>query len=119
MSHAETGLLDTSTLILLPRIRDSSVLPVRPLISVITLAELTVGPLVAQNEVERVARQAHLQQAEADFDRMGAHPQEDSLLMPVSARKTAGDLLEIPRGKDIGQSSDKRAQASASLQLFS
>jgi len=68
VSHAETGLLDTSTLILLPRIRDSSVLPVRPLISVITLAELTVGPLVAQNEVERVARQAHLQQAEADFE---------------------------------------------------
>ena len=33
-----------------------------------TLAELTVGPLVAASEEERFARQAHVQQAEADFD---------------------------------------------------
>ena len=62
------GLLDTSTVILLPRLRDPSVLPDRPLISAITLAELSVGPLVATSEVERAARLAHLQQAEADFD---------------------------------------------------
>jgi predicted nucleic acid-binding protein len=43
------------------------VLPLRPLISAITLAELTVGPLVARTDPERVARQAHVQQAEADF----------------------------------------------------
>lgn len=62
------GLLDTSTLILLPRLRDPSVLPERPLISAITLAELSVGPLVATSETERAARLAHLQQAETDFD---------------------------------------------------
>ncbi len=62
------GLLDTSTVILLPRIRDPEVLPTEPLISAITLAELSVGPLVATSETERAARQAHLQQAEADFD---------------------------------------------------
>jgi len=39
-----------------------------PLITAITLAELSVGPLVAHDERERAARQAHLQQAEADFD---------------------------------------------------
>lgn len=39
-----------------------------PLITAITLAELTVGPLVAATESERVARQAHLQQAESDFE---------------------------------------------------
>ena len=33
-----------------------------------TLAELSVGPLVARDERERAARQAHLQQAEAAFD---------------------------------------------------
>ena len=33
-----------------------------------TLAELSVGPLVARSSSERAARQAHLQQAEADFD---------------------------------------------------
>lgn len=62
------GLLDTSTLILLSRIRDARALPDEPLISAITLAELSVGPLVARSAEERAARQAHLQQAEADFD---------------------------------------------------
>lgn len=68
MSEGRAGLLDTSTLILLSRLRDPSALPERPLISAITLAELSVGPLVAGTETERAARLAHLQQAEADFD---------------------------------------------------
>ena len=66
--HPQRRLLDTSTLLLLPRLHDATVLPVVPLISTITLAELSVGPLVARTESERAARQAHLQQAEADFD---------------------------------------------------
>ncbi len=61
------GILDTSTLILLGRITDVDALPAEPLITAITLAELSVGPLVATTEPERAARQAHLQQAEADF----------------------------------------------------
>ena len=68
MSRSGAGLLDTSTLILLPRLVDASVLPEHPLISAITLAELSVGPLVATDETERAARLAHLQQAEADFE---------------------------------------------------
>ena len=68
MSLHEVGLLDTSTLILLPRLRDPSILPERPLISAITLAELSVGPLLTSDDTERSARLAHLQQAEADFD---------------------------------------------------
>ena len=67
MSDPE-GLLDTSTLLLLPRIGDPSVLPDVPLISAITLAELSVGPLVTDDEAERARRLAHIQQAEADFD---------------------------------------------------
>lgn len=63
-----SGILDTNTLILLPRFPDPGVLPDVPTITAITLAELTVGPLVASTDVERAARQAHLQQAEADFD---------------------------------------------------
>jgi len=62
------GILDTSTLILLGRINDTHVLPSEPLITAITLAELSVGPLVASTDEERAARQAHLQQAEASFD---------------------------------------------------
>jgi predicted nucleic acid-binding protein len=61
------GLLDTNTVILLPRLTDPAALPERPLISTITLAELSVGPL-ATDEAERAARLAHLQQSEADFD---------------------------------------------------
>ncbi|MFP4513951.1 MAG: type II toxin-antitoxin system VapC family toxin [Acidimicrobiales bacterium] len=62
------GILDTSTLVLLGRIDGDDALPAEPLITVITLAELSVGPLVATTDDERAARQAHLQQAEADFD---------------------------------------------------
>jgi tRNA(fMet)-specific endonuclease VapC len=62
------GILDTSTVILLQRLTDATVLPTEPLITAVTLAELSVGPLVAEEDSERVARQAHLQQAEADFD---------------------------------------------------
>jgi hypothetical protein len=62
------GILDTSTLILLGRVESIDALPSEPLITAITLAELSVGPLVATNDEERAARQAHLQQAEADFD---------------------------------------------------
>lgn len=61
------GLLDTSTVILLSRITDLEALPEVPLVSAITLAELAVGPLVADTEEERLARQAHLLQAQADF----------------------------------------------------
>ncbi len=68
MSAARAGLLDTSTLILLPCLRDPAALPDQPRISTITLAELSVGPLVATTDAERAARLAHLQQAEADFD---------------------------------------------------
>lgn len=62
------GILDTSTLILLGRIEDTDTLPDEPQITAITLAELSVGPLVASSHKERSARQAHLQQAEADFE---------------------------------------------------
>lgn len=43
-------------------------LPEEPLTTAVTLAELSVGPLVAEDPDERAARQAHVQQAEADFD---------------------------------------------------
>jgi tRNA(fMet)-specific endonuclease VapC len=62
------GVLDTATVVLLPRFQDAAALPPEPVITAVTLAELSVGPLVARDERERAARQAHLQQAEADFD---------------------------------------------------
>jgi tRNA(fMet)-specific endonuclease VapC len=61
------GLLDTSTLLLLARI-DPSALPDVPRISAVTLAELSVGPLVTEDAAEQARRTAQVQQAEADFE---------------------------------------------------
>lgn len=61
------GILDTSTVIVLGGLEDALSLPAEPLITAVTLAELSVGPLVATDEGERAVRQAHLQQAESDF----------------------------------------------------
>jgi tRNA(fMet)-specific endonuclease VapC len=66
--HPARGVLDTSVVIAMRGITDPSALPSEPLITTVTLAELSAGPLVARDERERAARQAHLQQAEADFD---------------------------------------------------
>ena len=68
VSQRGRGVLDTSTVIMLSRVTDATSLPDEPLITALTLAELSFGPLVASTDAERAARQAHLQQAEADFD---------------------------------------------------
>ncbi len=65
---ARRGLLDTSTVILLGRVDDPAQLPDDCVVSAISLAELSIGPLVAASDSERAARQAHLQQAESDFE---------------------------------------------------
>jgi predicted nucleic acid-binding protein len=65
---AERGLLDTNIVILLPRLTDVSALPRVPLISAITLAELSAGALIAMDDLERAARQAELQEAETSFE---------------------------------------------------
>jgi predicted nucleic acid-binding protein len=67
VSEPTPGILDTSTIILLERLEEDD-LPAEPLITAVTLAELSVGPLVATDDAERAARQARVQQAEADFD---------------------------------------------------
>ncbi len=65
---AAAGLLDTSVVIGLSQLSDATVPPEVPLIPTITLAELSLGPHVARSDMERAARQAVLQQAEADFE---------------------------------------------------
>lgn len=67
MTHP-VGILDTSAVISLSALRDPNQLPKTPLITTITLAELSVGPLATEDQQERARRQALLQQAEADFD---------------------------------------------------
>ena len=68
MSRRRDGLLDTSALILLGKISDTSVLPERARISAVTLAELSVGPLVTDDPAKRGQRLAHVLQAEAEFE---------------------------------------------------
>lgn len=64
----DVGLLDTSVVIDLGRVVDPGELPSHPAISAVTLAELSVGPLATSDPLECAARQAVLQQAEADFE---------------------------------------------------
>jgi len=67
MSRAE-GLLDTSVVVRLSEGSISEQLPEFSLICAITLAELSVGPLVATDLQERSRRQALLQEIESMFD---------------------------------------------------
>lgn len=64
----QRGILDTSALIPFNRFREVELLPVVSVITTITLAELSVGPLVVKSDVERARRLAHLQQLEASFN---------------------------------------------------
>ena len=61
------GLLDTSVVIDLV-VSDPQALPRDPYISLVTLAELGVGPLVAHTPEDRQQRQHVLQLAESSFD---------------------------------------------------
>ena len=60
-------MLDTNAVVLLDRLTADD-LPAQPTITSVTLAELSVGPLVTDDPVERAARQARLQETENAFD---------------------------------------------------
>ena len=81
------GMLDTSTVILLGRIADPATLPDQSVISAITLAELTIGPQIAADPAEGAARQAHLQQAENDFDAIAFDARLLDVHQPVERRE--------------------------------
>jgi predicted nucleic acid-binding protein len=93
-------MLDTSTVILLGRIEDPAALPHEAVISAITLAELSVGPHVVSDDAERVARQAHLQQAEADFDVIEFDAKSARVFGTVAASLRASGRKPAARGFD-------------------
>lgn len=97
MSTDPVGVVDTNTLILIDRL-DPQDLPEEPVITAVTLAELSVGPLVASDDIERAARQARLQEAEAAFD---------PLPLDASAARAFGRVAASLR------SSGRKAQARA------
>jgi tRNA(fMet)-specific endonuclease VapC len=64
----EPGILDTNVVISLPDITDPALLPEDPRISIVTLAELNVGPKVGAVAKVREARAKQLQAVEDAFD---------------------------------------------------
>lgn len=99
MSAHEFGLLDTGTLIQVGDLQPGD-LPARPLISAVTLAELSVGPLVATTPGERAARQAHLQLAEATFDPLPFDAQAARAFGRVAASLRASGRTSTARSYD-------------------
>jgi tRNA(fMet)-specific endonuclease VapC len=67
MSQHARGVLDTSVVVALEAYVPAQ-LPVIPVITAVTLAELSAGPLLTNDPAERAARQARLQEVEASFD---------------------------------------------------
>ncbi|MGL6236378.1 MAG: type II toxin-antitoxin system VapC family toxin [Segniliparus sp.] len=108
MSHGPTpavsirrGLLDTSAVIHLERIADPQSLPDEATISAITLAELSVGPLVALTLEERAVRQARLQRVEARFDPIPFDTAAAQAFGRVSAELRAAGRKPAARGFDM------------------
>lgn len=66
-SRHERGLVDTSVVIDLERVRESD-LPAELAVSAVTLAELAAAPHATADPAERAGRQDRLQRAEATFD---------------------------------------------------
>lgn len=77
------------------------------MITATTLAELSVGPLVTDDEQERAARQAHVQQAEGDFD-----PLPFDASAARAFRRVAGSLRRAGR-KPAARACDAMIAATA------
>lgn len=65
MSH-DKGVLDTSAVLRLHELEPDD-LPIDSAITTVTLAELSVGPLLAQDDEVRAARLSQVQRAETDY----------------------------------------------------
>lgn len=67
MTVQPVGVLDTNAVVLLERLRTED-LPNEPVITAVTLAELSAGPMATDDAAERESRQTRLQETEAAFD---------------------------------------------------
>ncbi len=95
----ERAILDTSALIAL-RDHGPTDLPDEPLITAITLAELSVGPLVATSDLERARRQLLLQTAETSFQPLPFDEQAARVFGLVAAELRAGGGTRRARSYD-------------------
>ena len=100
MTAHEQGLLDTSVVVSLGGMTDAQQLPERCFVSAITLAELSVGPLVARTDAERAARQSVLQQVEADFEAIPFDDRSARAFGQVAAHLRAAGRTTTARAYD-------------------
>ncbi len=100
MTEDPVGVVDTNIVILLGRLRAQD-LPVEPVISAVTLAELSVGPLVTDDPPERAARQARLQETEAAFDPLPFDTPAARALGRLAASLRRGGRDVRPRALDV------------------
>lgn len=93
-------MLDTSAVIRLGDVADVATLPEESVISAVTLAELSVGPLVAEDPMVRAARQQHLQLAEADLGVIPFGPEAARAFGQVAASLRAAGRTTRARAYD-------------------
>ncbi len=84
-------MLDTNLVIRLTELTPE-MLPVRILVSCITIAELSVGPAVSRSDNDRTARQRHLDRARESLD---PRPFDDAAALAFG--KVAADLRAAGR----------------------
>ncbi len=94
------GLLDTSVVVHLYALRDPAALPDEPLISAVTLAELSLGPLAASDDLERAERQARLAETEASFSPLAFDAAAARAFGRVAASMRAAGRKPAARGFD-------------------
>ena len=93
------GILDTSTLILLGRLPDHEALPDEPLITAITLAELSVGPLVVSDEEERAAREQEQSESEQERSERQGEKQTAKNKSPSKSRSRPAPRATTPAAR--------------------
>jgi predicted nucleic acid-binding protein len=113
------GVLDTITFIMRSRITDATLVPEHPLITAVTLAELSAGPLVACTDEERAVRQAHLQQAEADFEPLPFDDAAARAFGRVAASRCGAGRNVTATAYDAYDCGDRIGQRSSSLHVQS
>lgn len=99
MTAYAVGVVDTNAIVLLDRLQASD-LPVTPMITTVTLAELSVGPLVTDDDAERAARQVRLQETEAAFDPLSFDAPSARTFGRVAAGLRRGGRRVQPRAFD-------------------
>jgi predicted nucleic acid-binding protein len=100
VSASDRGVIDTSVVVALETYEPDQ-LPDFPLITAITLAELSAGPLLTDDPQRRAARQSRLQEVEASFDPLPFDAAAARAFARVRVALTASGKKLKPRALDV------------------